>query len=259
MSLVFLLVSSLAGTVVVTSLAVVVVRRMMRRHVAEGHNDVLVPIFLTAGTIYAVFLAFLTVAVWESYDAAHANVADEASSLATLYRESAGMDVAAAGELRGLIREYTEAVIHAEWSVQAASGGASPKAREAGLAMFRLFRQLPPAVRLGDAAIDGAALALMTRIQDDRNKRTLEAGESMAPIMWVVSIGSAILIVGMTCLLYMDRLWPHMLMSSLMAGMVCTLLCMTFVLSRPFNGPLALQPDAFEHSLGVYASVDGTP
>ena len=42
----------------------------------------------------------------------------------------------------------------------------------------------------------------------------------------------------------------------LMAGMICTLLCITFVLSRPFNGPLALQPEAFDHSVGVYASVD---
>lgn len=62
--------------------------------------------------------------------------------------------------------------------------------------------------------------------------------------MWVVSIGSGMLVVGMTSLLYMDRLWPHMLMSSMMAGMICMLLCITFVLSRPFNGPLALQPDA---------------
>jgi hypothetical protein len=256
MNLLTLLLSSLAGTIFVTGLAVTLARLVTRRQVAEGHNDVLVPIFLTAGTIYAVFLAFLVVAVWESYDAAHANVAEEASALATLYRESAGMDPSASTALRGLIREYTEAVIHDEWSVQAATGGASPKAREAGLNMFRLFRQIPPSVRQDDIAVDGAALALMTRIQDDRNKRTLEAGESIAPIMWVVSIGSGMLIVGMTCLLYMERLWPHMLMSSLMAGMVCTLLCMTFALSRPFNGPLALQPEAFEHSLGVYAAVD---
>ena len=259
MDLATLLLTSLAGTVIATSLAVALARRLMKGHVAEGHNDVLVPIFLTAGTIYAVFLAFLVVAVWESYDAAHANVADEASSLATLYRESAGMDAGSAGELRALIKEYTEAVVKDEWSVQAATAGASPKARAAGLGMFKLFRELPASVRQGDAAIDAAALTLLTRIQDDRNKRTLEAGESMAAIMWVVSIGSGMLIVGMTCLLYMDRLWPHMLMSSLMAGMICTLLCMTYVLSRPFNGPLAIQPDAFEHSMGVYSSVDGTP
>jgi hypothetical protein len=149
MNLPTLILLSLAGTVLVTALAVAFSRRGIRHHVAEGHNDVLVPIFLTAGTIYAVFLAFLVVAVWESYDAAHANVADEASALGTLYRESAGMDAAPAGELRGLIKEYTEAVIHDEWSIQAATGGASPKARTAGLDMFRLFRQMPTGVRAG--------------------------------------------------------------------------------------------------------------
>ena len=251
------LVSCLVGTVLATALVVAAVRRSMHGHVSEGHNDVLVPIFLTTGTIYAVFLAFLTVAVWESYDAAHANMAEEASSLATLYRESAGMDESTATELRGHIREYTEAVIHDEWSIQAATGGASPKAREAGVNMFRLFRRIPPDIRRLDAAVDQAALALLTRVQDDRNKRTLQASESLAPIMWIVSIGSGALVVLMTCLLYMERLWPHVLMSSLMAGVICALLCITFVLSRPFNGPLALQPDAFEHSLGVYDSVDG--
>ena len=257
MTLAPLLLCSLAGTGLVTGVAVALARKFMHGHIAEGHNDVLVPIFLTAGTIYAVFLAFLVVAVWESYDAAKSNVAEEASSLATLYRESTGMDRHAADELRGLIKEYTEAVIHDEWSVQAATGGASPKAREAGVKMFSMFQTLSPEVKQSDAAVDAAALTLLTRVQDDRNKRTLQANESMAAIMWIVSIGSGMLVVGMTCLLYMERLWPHVLMSSLMAAMICTLLCMTFVLSRPFNGPLALEPDAFEHSLGVYASVDG--
>ena len=32
-----------------------------------------------------------------------------------------------------------------------------------------------------------------------------------------------------------------------------------FVLSHPFAGPMALQPQPFEHALGVYDSVDATP
>jgi hypothetical protein len=180
MDLVPLLLFSLAGTVIVTGVAVAFARRAMRTQVAEGHNDVLVPIFLTTGTIYAVFLAFLVVAVWESYDAAHANVAEEASSLATLYRESAGMDAGASSALRSLIKEYTEAVIQDEWRVQAATGGASPKAREAGLNMFRLFRQLPPAVRQGDAAVDEAALTLMTRVIDWQ--RDADRGDDMPAV-----------------------------------------------------------------------------
>ena len=75
---------------------------------------------------HAVFLAFLTVAVWQSYDAARANVAEEASALATLYRASTGMDLRAGTELRRLLRAYTGAVIEDEWAIQAETEGASP-------------------------------------------------------------------------------------------------------------------------------------
>ena len=72
-----------------TACGIAITRRFISRHVNESHNEVLVPIFLTGGTIYAVFLAFLVVSVWASHDGAHADVADEASGLATMYRASA--------------------------------------------------------------------------------------------------------------------------------------------------------------------------
>lgn len=255
----FVPVLAVVGAVVLAALGVMLARRLVHRHVAEGHNDVLVPIFLTAGTIYAVFLAFLVVAVWESYDAAHANVAEEASTLATLYRASTGMEPASGAQMRRLIRGYTEAVVKDEWSIQAATGGASPKARTAALGMYRLFGGLPAGVRQSDAAIDQAALQLVSQIQTDRNRRTLEAGESLPDIMWLASIGSGVVVLVLSLLLYMDRSWPQVLATSLMAGLFAMLLGVTFVLSRPFVGPMALQPDSFEHSLGVYDSVDKTP
>jgi hypothetical protein len=250
---------AMIGAVIFVALGVMLVRGLVHHHVAEGHNDVLVPIFLTAGTIYAVFLAFLVVAVWESYDAAHDNAAEEASTLATLYRASTGMEPTSGAQMRHLIRDYTEAVAKEEWRIQAATGGASPHARTAALGMYRLFGQLPANVRQSDAAIDQAALQLVSQVQTDRNRRTLQAGESLPAIMWVASIGSGVIVLVLALLLYMDRAWPQILATSLMAGLFAMLLGVTFVLSRPFVGPMALQPDAFEHSLTVYDSVDKTP
>lgn len=257
--LVLMPILAVVAAVALAVLGVAVARRLVRRHVAEGHNDVLVPIFLTAGTIYAVFLAFLVVAVWETYDAAHANVAEEASTLATLYRASTGMEKSSGDQMRGLVREYTEAVIKDEWSIQAATGGASPKARAAALGMYRMFGQEPASVRQGDALVDQMALQLVTQVQTDRNRRTLEAGESLSPVMWVATIGGGLLVLTLCFLLYMDRAWPQMVATGVMAALFAMLLAVTFVLSRPFIGPMAIQPDAFEHSMGVYDSVDKTP
>jgi hypothetical protein len=247
------------GAIAFAAIGLLITRRFVSRQVAEGHNDVLVPIFLTAGTIYAVFLAFLVVAVWESYDAAHDNAAEEASTLATLYRASTGMEPTSGGEMRALIREYTEAVVKEEWPIQAATGGASPKARAAALGMYRLFGHIPPNVRQSDAAIDQAALQLVGQVQTDRNRRTLQAGESLPAIMWLASIGSGVLVLLLSFFLYMDRAWPQVVGVGVMATLFALLLCITFVLSRPFVGAMALQPDAFEHSLTVYDAVDKTP
>ena len=89
--------------------------------------------------------------------------------------------------------------------------------------------------------------------------RTLQAGESLPSIMWLASIGSGVLVLLLSFFLYMDRAWPQMVAVGVMAALFAMLLLITFVLSRPFVGPMALQPDAFEHSLTVFDAVDKTP
>jgi hypothetical protein len=231
-------------------------RRLLRGRVAEGHHEVLVGLFQTGGTLYAVFLAFLVVVVWQSYDAARANVAEEASALATLYRASTGMEASAGNSLRELIRAYAKAVIDDEWTIQAEVGGASPKARAASLAMYRLFGQENPAVKQRDAAIDGAVLEIISQIQSDRNKRTLEAEQSLPAIIWFAAIGSGAIILSMGFFLFMEQAAPQIIVTSIMASTIALLLSVMFALSRPFVGPVALDPKPFEHSLQVFDSVD---
>jgi hypothetical protein len=50
-----------------------------------------------------------------------------------------------------------------------------------------------------------------------------------------------------------------MILTSIIASTIALLLCITFVLSRPFSGPMALQPEPFRHSLEVFDAVDSTP
>jgi Protein of unknown function (DUF4239) len=231
-------------------------RRLLGSRVAHGHHEVLGPLFQTGGTLHAVFLAFLVVAVWQSYDAARANVAEEASALTTLYRASAAMEPARGKALRKLVRDYVQAVVQKEWMVQAETGGVSAEARWAGLAMYRLFGQEDLTARRNDAAIDGAVLAIISQIQADRNKRTLQAGTSLPIVIWLAAIGSGAIVLSMSFFLVMGEAAPQMIVTSIMASTIALLLSVTFVLSRPFAGPMALQPEPFQHSLQVFDSVD---
>ena len=233
--------------------------RLLRGKVSEGHQEVLATLVQIGGTLHAVFLAFLVVAVWQSYDAARANVAEEASAVATLYRTTIGMEPGTAKKLRALLREYVEAVIQDEWEVQAATGGASPTARTASLAMYRLLGHEDPAVKQNDAAINGAALEIISQIQSDRNKRTLAAEESLPTIIWFAAIGSGTIVLSMSFLLFSDQIARQILLTSIIASTIALLLCITLVLSRPFFGPIALQAKPFKHSLEVFDAVDAAP
>lgn len=234
---------------------VTIVRRFTKPHVREGHNDVLVPLFLTAGTLYAVLLGFLVIAVWENYGAAKDNAAEEASTLTTLYRQTNGMPPAEQAMMRGLLRDYTEAVVTKEWSIQAATGGASPVARKALGDMYRMFATLKPS--LASSSINQVFLGTLGSVADDRNRRTLQANESLSGVIWAgVLVGGAI-VIAMTFIIFMERPLPHIIASVLMASLIGTLLLMMTLLDRPFTGPLALASDAFEHSMSVYAAVDG--
>src|SRR3954468_21460044 len=90
-------------------------RRLLHRHVAAFHNEVVISLFSTAGVVYAVLLGFLVVVVWEGYDNAHRNSAEEAATAITLYRLTYGMEPAHGADARKFIRAYIGAVISDEW------------------------------------------------------------------------------------------------------------------------------------------------
>jgi hypothetical protein len=239
------------------AVVVLLVRNGLHGRVREGHNDVMVPLFLTAGTIYAVMLGFLVVVVWEAYGDAKGNVALEASTLTTMYRMSAGMDPTEQKAVRQHIKEYTEAVVQKEWSIQAKTGGAAPEARAQVVEIYRQFAEMPRATEA--SSINHEFLNQFSVVTAARNKRTLQAGESVPWVLWLGLIGGATIVLLMSAFIYMDVPWPHMVGSGVLALMIGMLLFVTIILAKPFQGALALAPEPFEHSLGVYKSVDATP
>jgi Protein of unknown function (DUF4239) len=233
-------------------------RRLLHGRVVEGHNDVCVPVFLNAGVIYAVLLGFFVIAVWESYDAAKTNAATEAADLIPLYRTTSALPTKAGDRMREITREYAKSVIEDEWQAQASTGKASSSSRKASGAMFRAF---------GDGTIDRemkkdypfVCTALMNAVNEvsaARNKRNIQANESAASIMWIVAIGGALLVITMSFVIFMERAVPHVLMSTLMAALIGSLLFTCYVLARPFRGPLGVTAEAFENALVVMDDFD---
>jgi hypothetical protein len=243
----------IGGFVLYAIVGAPIVRRFIRHQVREGHNDVLVPLFLTAGVIYAVLLGFMVVGEWEAYDAAHSNAAEEAALLVPLYRMTQVMAADKGAEMRHAIREYPEDVVKG-WD----SFAAGKRNRQAGHdvnEIFRIFGTLTPATKAREL-IAQEFLTTFSHIVLDRNKRYNQAAESLSWIMWFAAIVGGVITVGMSFFLFMDRFWPQLLAIGVMATLIGALLFTMAVLSRPFVGPLAIEPEPFETALKVFDDVD---
>lgn len=243
-------------SVALTMLSVLLGRRLVHRHVSESHNQVMISLFASASVVYAVLLGFLVVVVWEAYDGAHRNVALEAATLVPLYRLTYGMEPRHGAELRVLIRDYADAVIHDEWPILGMERDGSRKARRAIGAMDRAFGKLDTATKIADAQVDAEFLRTKSSIVADRNQRLLEASDSIPWVMWLGAIGGAVITTIMSSMLHMNRLWPHLVMAGMGAALTGILLFIMTMLSRPFSGPLALGPEYFVSALQVLDDVD---
>jgi hypothetical protein len=247
--------SVIGASAIYGAAGVIVARRFMKGRILEGHNDVLSPLFATAGVIYAVLLGFLVVVVWGSYGDAKDNISDEATRLTTAYRLTAGMrhpDERVA--MRAAIREYTKAVVEQEWISQAQTGQASTEARLAIGKMYNAFHLMP--LDQSGSQINGEFLRQVSEITLDRNRRIVQAGESLPWILWFGLVVGGAIVVGLIFILYMEATWPHVLGSCILAALIGSLLYVTVVLNRPFVGPMALTPEPFEYAVSLYDSVD---
>ena len=255
MTYILIAIAVVIGSILYAVVGVLVGRRVIRRHVREGHNDVMVPMFLTAGVIYAVLLAFMVIAMWESYDGASANTAEEASLMVPMYRQSMNFPPSVGIEMRKLIRGYGEGVID-RWENFRHTGEGSESARLIVDRMIYLFGSLEPESK-GKEIAAAQFFDTFSKLMTDRNKRLLQASESLSWIMWVAAIGGGLVTVGMAFILYMDKPMPQLVMTSVLSLLIGMLLLIMIVLNKPFVGPLGIEPEPFEASLQLFDKIDG--
>jgi hypothetical protein len=106
---------------VVTLVGIVLIHPLMRRlsHSARQANDVVIFAAANYGLIYAVLLGLLTVATFHTTKDLEDHIAEEASSLSTMYHSAEDYPEPRRSELRADLRDDTHYMIEKDWPATA--------------------------------------------------------------------------------------------------------------------------------------------
>ena len=251
-----LLVLIIVVSAAVAVCTILVANRVIPSSVGPAHNSTLGPFVTSVSLVYGALLGFTVVVAWEQFSSAKANVGNEASTLATMYRQTVAMPGQQQQEIRVLLRKYTTAVQGPEWRQQEQHevGGTSLSARSAITEMYRVLgRQDPDAA---SSAINSEFLGQLTVLASERNTRVLDAEPQIPWLLWSGLVFGGVLLVGLTGFMRLDSTRGHVILSGAVALLLGLLLFVVYSLDHPFGREIGITPAPFGHSLEVFDAVD---
>jgi hypothetical protein len=246
----------LAGAVVVGAAAVAVLlmatvrRRLAAPLVSEPTRAT--PMMTFVGTAFAVLLAFITLAAFQTYNGAKTGAATEASALLDMVKSAGFFPAPQRDELRADFVCYGRAVIHHEWP--AMRRGERAPVVDAWISAYRtVFQRLTlrsAAERLGLQDL----LASARDRTDGRRDRLSDATPSVPTPLWIGLILAGCIVVLIQLVMADPR--EHMLIQAATIGgvalMVAIGLLLINFLDHPYrSGPGSIQPREMTATLAM--------
>jgi hypothetical protein len=249
------------GAVIISCLGLTLFHYFSDVRVRRAHNDLTGFVLGLIGVVYAVLLAFIAVATWESFSAAGTTVQEEAGYVDNLYRDTRGFPPNVGGELQHALRAYTDIVINEEWPTQ--MHGIVPVA--GWRALHKLHKELvtyQPETR-GEAVIEAEFLRNLNDLYKARQARLIAATEHVPIVVWSIIIIGGAITTGFTYLFGFENFRLHLTMTGALAGSLTLVIVLIVALDWPLRGEVSVPPEAFvnaERGWGVASDDnDSTP
>ena len=227
--------------------------RTVHRPGAKRETGSLSSFVTTVGLVYGALLGFTVVVAWEQFSSAEANVSNESSTLATMYRQTISLAPPEQETMRKLLRDYTSAV-QAEWDRQG-SDAASATARDAITDMYRVLGG-PQSPSAAPNPINAEVRDQLNVLTSQRNTRILDTKPRIPGLLWTGLLFGGVLLIALIGFTRLDNRRNHTILSSAIAVLLGLLLFLIFWLDHPFGRQLGVTPASFDYSVQVFDGVD---
>jgi Protein of unknown function (DUF4239) len=211
--------------------------------VRKAHNDLAGFTIAVIGVLYAVLLAFIAIATWESFSKASDIVESESDYAGGIYFDTRGLPQAKGQPIRNAISRYVSAVINEEWPTQRAG-----KTPDQGWTPLRDLNTAIATIQpqnLGEAMIQAELLNSWNQLYQTRSSRlSAVPGHVPGVVWWIVFLGAAIT-TGYTYYFGYQNFAMHMAMTGTLAATLALVVVLILDLDRPFRGEISVTPEPF--------------
>jgi hypothetical protein len=236
---------SMIGAATVSTLGLFGVHWVVPHEIRSVHNDVSGFTLTIIGIIYAVFLAFIAVAVWEDYGRAEMVVQTEANLVGNLYRDTVALPEPMASQLRHTLYVYAETVAQDEWR-------ALVSGQENSAAGWQLLDAAHSSVvqlhspDIATATMQGAMVRTLNELYDARRGRFQASVADLPPILWWNLLAGAAILMVVTYLFGAPNIFMHAAMVGSLGASIGLVLVLIVILNAPFRGENHISVEPFE-------------
>jgi hypothetical protein len=232
----------LGATTLIAMAGPVVVRRQVTLDRLNDNNEVAGFKFAVIGVLYAVQLAFAVIVVWEKWNDAERDVAQEAGAAATIYRLSGGIGAESGAALREAATNYLKVTIAEDWPAME-RGGASLGVTHALDDMYATVLKFR--VSDGrDTAVLAEILHQLDLVTQARRARLVMASGIVPDIIWLGLFGGAAVTIGFTFFFGTANLRAQAMMTGTLSILIFSVLLIIIAIDYPFAGSVRVDPGA---------------
>lgn len=222
----------------------------LRAHLKVNHNDVSASFATRMGTVYAVLLAFVVLAVWQRYLAADASVNSEAAALVSAYRAGQSLPEPMRTDAAIALRAYA-ARLPEEWLTHASL---TPHVTPDPL--NRVWSALRDAREVAGANVSNPAETALQQLEVQRHTRHLASQQTLPGVFWWILVAGGLTNIVISYLFAFEPMWHHRLLTGMLSLMIGSVLFLIFALNAPFNGQVHVSTDPIRHALLQFDALD---
>jgi hypothetical protein len=235
------------GSMFVSVLGLVIVRRFVNLDYLKKHLDIASYFFLMIGTLYAVLIAFAIFVVWTQFQDAGTNLEREVNAVGDLSRMSSGLPEPQHTVIRNALLEFVHAVIEDEFPAMA-EGRDSTRTWAAMQKLMDAYTDAP-ITSIKDQIYAAESLKHLNDLSNYRRIRLFTSRGTVPTLLWYLLFGGGIVLIAFTYFFGHESITWQAAMTAALAATLSFSLYLIVAYNGPFDGTTRVGPATYELEL----------